>query len=582
MLPIQVTVVLLVLAYLQPARAVDAGNISFDGSIKKIALAPPVGPIDPHQPYISRATLKQDEREASMEFEVALKMKNFPELQQRIDKGELISAQEMVEKYDPAAADEQAVVDWLKSQGLTIVRRDKNHLAVFARGKVSQIGRALQMRFARVGLEGSEYTSAVTAPSIPAPLAPRIVGINGLQPHLRAHKHSLSPSSLTGTGAPYTPSQIAHVYNADGLFQSNITGAGQTIVIVIDTFPSTTDLQGFWSTYGVNQSINNFSFIQVVAGNLPGPSGEETLDTEWSSAMAPGAKVRVYASIDLTNASLDQVYQQVYTDVTNHPEYAIHQMSLSYAQGETSTTSSQVQTDAQFFANLAAAGVTVFAASGDGGATPNRLGQSGGTIAQQTVVPASDTNVTAVGGTSLQLDSNGNVSSEMAWSLGGGGPSKYYSRPAWQVGPGVPMGTARVVPDVAASADPNFGAAYYFNGSQQTIGGTSWSSPAWAGFCALINQERAKASLSSIGLLGPRIYPLIGTANFRDITSGSNGFNAGVGYDPATGIGVPNVQVLAQTLAGPPVTSTYVRHRRRFCTALMTAAPTLMAKPRTV
>ena len=57
-----------------------------------------------------------------LEFEVALKMRNFPELQQRIKKGELISPQEMAEKYNPLAADEQAVVDWLKSQGLTITQ----------------------------------------------------------------------------------------------------------------------------------------------------------------------------------------------------------------------------------------------------------------------------------------------------------------------------------------------------------------------------------------------------------------------------------------------------------------------------
>jgi len=542
---------------LHAQAAAPASQVELKGSIKGVELAPQIGPIYPHKAFITRKTLKQAETRATMEFEVALSMRNFPDLQRRINKGEIISPQEMARKYEPTAADERAVAHWLKSQGLTLAHRSKNHLAIFVRGRVSTIAQVLHVQFARVASEGVEYTSAITAPSIPAAIASRVVGINGLQPHLRAHKRSLAPASLTGTAAPYTPGQIAHVYSADALFQSNVTGAGQSIAIAIDTFPSTSDLQGFWSTYGINQSLSNISFIQVVAGTLPAPTGEETLDTEWSSAMAPGAKVRIYASHDLTFASLDQVYEQIYTDATTHPSYGIHQISLSYAAGETATTASEVQTDAQYFASLAAAGVTVFAASGDGGAYPNALGQTGGNTTEQTVVPASDVNVTGVGGTSLVLDGNGNVSSEEGWSESGGGSSIYASRPAWQVGPGVPPGSARVVPDVAVAADPNEGAAYYFNGAQQSTGGTSWSCPTWAGFCALINQKRASASLSSIGVLGPRIYPLIGTANFRDITSGTNGFIAGAGYDPVTGIGVPNMQTLATTLAGTAVTSTY-------------------------
>ena len=54
-----------------------------------------------------------------------------------------------------------------------------------------------------------------------------------------------------------------------------------------------------------------------------------------------------------------------------------------------------------------------------------------------------------------------------------------------------------------------------------------------------------------MGLLGPKIYPLMGTANFRDITSGNNGdYSAGVGYDLVTGMGVPNVAKLMATLGG--------------------------------
>ena len=124
--------------------------------------------------------------------------------------------------------------------------------------------------FARVSLEGKTYTSATTAPTLPANLSAAVLGVNGLQPHIRPHKHLIvKPNSLTGTNAPYLPSQIAKAYSAYALYSSGITGAGQSIAIVIDTFPAQSDLTSFWHTYGVNQSLSNITFIQVVSGTLP-------------------------------------------------------------------------------------------------------------------------------------------------------------------------------------------------------------------------------------------------------------------------------------------------------------------------
>lgn len=551
---LQWIVFLLLTASLPVLHAASPKSIVFEDSIRKVPLAVQVGPPDPHRPYISRNTLQPAETASEMEFEMVLKMRNFPELQERVGRGEIIPRAEMAAKYYPLESDYKLVADWIASQGFKIMRQDDNRLAIFARSSVGRIQQVLEVNFARVTLEGRDYTSAVSAPSVPVSLSAMLLGINGLQPHVQAHKHllqrQLQPNSLTGTNPPYLPSQIAQAYNANGLYSANVTGSGQTIAIVIDTFPSTSDLTTFWQTYHVGQSINNIQFIQVIAGTLPAPSGEESLDVEWSSSIAPGAHVRVYATTNLAFNNLDQAYQQIFNDVTAHPEYGIHQVSLSYGLGETYASSTQVTTDSQYFANLASAGVTIFVSSGDGGSTPG-TGPAGDTSGPtQVETPASDPSVTAVGGTSLTLNSSGNVSTETAWSLSGGGASIYFNRPRWQTGNGVPAGTTRTVPDVASVADPNTGAYVTLGGVQNVFGGTSWSSPTWAGFCALINQARANVNLPSVGLLGPRIYPLLGTTNFRDITSGSNGFSAGPGYDLVTGIGVPSVQTLAQTLVG--------------------------------
>jgi kumamolisin len=113
----------------------------------------------------------------------------------------------------------------------------------------------------------------------------------------------------------------------------------------------------------------------------------------------------------------------------------------------------------------------------------------------------------------------------------------------------VPPGTRRLVPDVSLAADPNTGACVVLHGHPQQIGGTSWSTPVWAGICALINEARSKAGKPALTFLPPQLWKLLGTANFRDISGGSNGaFSAGPGYDMVTGLGVPNVKELVATL----------------------------------
>jgi kumamolisin len=519
--------------------------------------------INPHRAYISRATLQPQELAAPMDFEVALKMRNFSELQTRVARGERISAGEITAKYSPHASDYQAVADWLTGQGLAITRRDPSRIAVFARGSVAQVEKALQVPFARVTLEGTGYTSAIGAPSVPAGLAPLLVGVNGLQPHLHPHKHIvMRKQSLTGTSEPYLPSQILQAYQANTL--TNITGSGQAIAIVIDVLPQTSDLTSFWSTYGVNQFLSNITFTQVVPAQQPLPDlSEASLDTEWSSSIAPGAKVRVYAVQSLSDTNLDEAYAQVYSDASVQPSLEIHQMSMSYGSNERGTTISQADTDDQYFAELAAAGVTIFASSGDGASTPGGGSSTDTTGPLAAENPASDPNVTGVGGTSLTLNSSGNEATETAWSNSGGGSSDFFVRPSWQTGSSLPGGTMRLVPDVACSADPNEGAVLIVNGATEIVGGTSWSSPTWAGFCALINQVRANASLGSIGALGRYLYPLAGTSSFRDITVGTNALGgnsagryvAGAGYDEVTGLGVPLVQALSQSLvlSAPPL-----------------------------
>ena len=539
-----------------PAVLAATDRITFPGSVREVATTQPQFASSASATLV-RSELTPAEAQATLDFSVALKMHNFAELQERTSKGQTISLDEIASKYYPTAADYKKIADWLTAQGFAVQPSKKYNLSVFASGPVAQIERAFGTKFGRITFAGVEYTSALTAPSVPIAVATPVLGINGLQPHLHPIPHFIKGTSLQGmqklisNQPPYTVAEIAKAYGANGL---NVNGTGQKIGIVIDTFPADSDLTLFWNANAVSQSLNNIEKVQVVSGTLPSPSGEETLDVEWSSGTSPGAKVRVYATTALAFVYLDQAYQAIFNDLPSQP--GLRQISLSYGLGETYMAQSQMQTDDQYFAALAGAGVSIFVSSGDGGSSPGTGGHDH-TGPVQVESPANDPNVTAVGGTSLYLNtSTGAVSSESAWYDGGGGISTLFSRPAWQTGLGVPAGSTRLIPDVSLVADPNTGGIVYLNGEEWQFGGTSWSSPTWAGFCAMINQARTNLSKPSVGLLGPKIYPLIGTSNFRDITTGSNGpngvYNARPGYDLCTGVGVPSVGTLIQALALTP------------------------------
>jgi kumamolisin len=536
----------------RPVASAASGRITFADSISQVPvsrslLAPGTSVT------LVRSALTQTETEATIEFSVALRMRNLAELQALVSKGVIISFDDMAARYYPTAADCKIVVDWLTAQGFAVKPLDKYNLSVFAAGSVALSERAFGTKFGRVKFAGAESSSALTAPSLPAALAPSVLGINGLQPHLRPKTHfqiaSAQPQKLINNQPPYTVKEIAVAYNAAGV---GVNGAGQKIAIVIDTFPALSDLTQFWQANGIAQSLNNIEEIQAVAGVLPSPTGEETLDVEWSSGTASGAKVRVYATTDLGFAHLDQGYQTILNDLPSQP--ALHQVSLSYGLGESYESLAQMQTDAQYFASMAAHGVTVFVSSGDGGSSPGLNGWEDNTGPVQVESPANDRNVTSVGGTSLYLNSaTAAVSSESAWHYGGGGTSQVFARPTWQTGAGLPTGPYRAVPDLAFVADINTGGYLVLNGQVDVVGGTSWGAPSWAGFCAMINQARAGIGQPSVGLLGPKIYPLNSTSSFREITTGTNGgdgvYNAGVAYNLCTGLGVPNVAAIIQTLA---------------------------------
>ncbi|WP_208648317.1 S53 family peptidase [Paraburkholderia hospita] len=517
----------------------------------------------PNALKVNARSPSHDSDEMKVTFALGIDDSLRQELESRVANGDVVPVSELNSKYAVPESEIDPLVAYLKSEGFKIDEVSNDRTRVVTHATVKQIENSLQVNMVRVTRDGITYTVAKDAPSLPSDVSTGVHAILGLQPCFHAHKHfrritptnrfePTDPQSNTGeptsapnvaNSPPYLVSEILAAYNADGL---NLTGKGQVIAILIDTFPADTDLQKFWQRNGLSTSINQVTKINVNGATLPPTEGEETLDAQWTSGIAPDAQIRIYASGTLQFADLDRALDRILADVAELP--SMRQLSISLGLGETFMQQGIVRSQHQRFLRLAAAGVNVFVSTGDAGSNPDSTGHaSDGPL--QAEFASSDPCVIGVGGTTLILASDGSVSRETGWPDGGGGKSILFGRPSWQKGDGVPAGTNRLVPDVSVTADPNAGALVILHGKAHQIGGTSWSAPVWTGFCALINEARENAAKPFLPFLNPLIYPLGNTPCFRDIVSGSNGaYSAAEGYDMVTGLGVPDIKALVQAL----------------------------------
>jgi subtilase family serine protease len=283
---------------------------------------------------------------------------------------------------------------------------------------------------------------------------------------------------------------------------------GQGTIAIIDAYDNPTaasDLKVFSAQFGLaapNLEIHKMS--SYVPGNVNWGM-EIALDLQWAHAIAPNAKILL---VEANSASI--------TDLLNAVNYARNRpdvVSISMSWGA-SEFSSEASYESYFTSPY---GAIFYASSGDSGAG--------------TSWPAVSSNVVSVGGTTISF-SNGAVSSETAWSGSGGGVSAYIPKPSYQAN--VPY-TNRAIPDVSYDADPNSGFAVYdsYGYGWIVVGGTSAGAPQWAAIHALgltANNQNIYNAYSQTPTY---------QADFRDITAGSNGYNAGAGYDLATGVGSP-------------------------------------------
>jgi len=376
------------------------------------------------------------------------------------------------------------------------------------------------------------------------------------------------PQFNAGGGIHYvTPDDIATIYDVQPLYAAGIDGTGQAIAIMGQSDIALSDIRSFRQQFGLPPKDPQM----ILVGNDPGKNGSEgeaDVDLEWSGALA-------------RNATIFYVYAQ---NVFTAAQYAVDQniapvmsTSFSFCEREVVPAYRSVVQQAN------AQGITWVTSSGDAGAAgcDRNSYVSQATRGLSVNFPASIPEVTAVGGTTF-AEGNGNYWApnntatgasavsyipERAWNdtavlnqlwSTGGGSSVYFSKPAWQQGPGVPADGARDVPDIALAASfEHDGYLTVIQGSLVSAGGTSVGTPEFAGIVALLSQAlwQGAQGPGRLGNINPVLYRLAQTTTdvFHDITSGDNmvpcapgspdctsgsvGYTAGPGYDLVTGLG---------------------------------------------
>ena len=334
-----------------------------------------------------------------------------------------------------------------------------------------------------------------------------------------AHPLYISPFAGSLNPQGYSPSQMKAAYNLP-----SSGGDGKTIA-VIDAYhtPNILSYYNIFSyQYGLpDNSTGNFLVRSMTSQTDSGWALETCLDVEWAHAIAPNATILL---VEAKSNSDDDLLEAV--------DYATSQTSVVAV--SMSWGGDELFNQANLDYHFNKPGITFFASSGDDGSS--------------VIWPAVSANVVSVGGTTLNLNADGTVISEVAWGNSSGGISSYIAKPAFQTNFGLTYAN-RAVPDVSYNGNALTGVSVY-NGTWWKMGGTSAGAPQWAGIHALglsaTNTNlynKAKADYSSY---------------FRDITIGANNvYSTNIGYDLVTGLGSPLTMNFATEFtvspsSGPP------------------------------
>lgn len=592
---------------------------------QQTSAAPGVPYPDSTTPYaVDLGQLKAQAGTTPMAITVALRMRSASEAEALLKAihtpgdpqfHHFLSAAEFDARFAPTASDVGKVVATLSAYGLTAEQTSATTLKVTGLPADMERAFAVSLHSYQVPAHGNTRTytfhAPLSRPTIPSELATSVSAVAGLdtRPSLRPLYHSASqqirrapPAAMpAATGNPLgslTVADFANDYDIQPLYKRGVTGKGRTLAIATLASFTPSDAFAYWSALKLKVDKNRIKIVDVDGG--PGSpsdasgSFETTIDVEQSGGIAPGANIIVYQApntnqgfVDLFAAAVDSNAADTISVSWGFWEWYQNLENSPVTDPITGKSVGLLNAFHELFVRAAIQGQTLFAASGDGGAydANNDFGcspESTPSCSTPLTVdnPASDTAMTAAGGTTLPglqeycLNSactppyyDINLTHERVWGWdylngycsavgvpdpiacgtfpggSGGGVSIIFAKPAYQYSlqgvqrsqPGqhwiydgtltyvLPSNYAgRNVPDVSFNADPQTGYVVYYTSNvggfsvQSYWGGTSFVAPQLNGVSALLGDYLHG---SRLGLLN---YPLYGLALSGEAYGGPN------------------------------------------------------------
>ncbi|MGA7835064.1 MAG: protease pro-enzyme activation domain-containing protein [Acidimicrobiales bacterium] len=498
-------------------------------------------------------------------------------------------------RFGATATSVKSVEQYFASYGFRIGALSAGHNILHVTGTTSDIAHAFDASVETVRLSNgaldAHFTADATLPGTLAHEVTAVAGLDAVAPEsttvemnhasasVAAPTTCASAGSSTGTTpnsvGGYTVQQQASLYGFSGAWAAGDTGVGQTVGVYELAAYDASDVQTFFNCYGLTPTVTqtNVDGGPTVSDNAGDAPDEATLDVEETAALAPGAAIEVYQGTNNNSGPTD-----TYSQMASNDTATIISTSWGICEAQTDGAAQAEQT---IFQEMAAQGQTVIAAAGDEGSSDCE-DTSSPTTAVAVDDPASQPYVTGVGG--LDVSSLSPLT-ESVWNdnctqsdcgAGGGGESSLWSRPSWQVAPGITPSseTMRMVPDVSVMGDPQTGFIQYYTGTGTGfcrhscsggwggIGGTSIGAPLVSDLIAVAAQT---CGVPRLGFVNPALYAMASTG-FTDVTTGNNDlynvgeYSAAPGYDMASGLGSPDGAAFIAGLCPPafsPTTSTF-------------------------
>ena len=521
-----------------------------------------------------------------------------------------LTMEQFKSQFSPTAKETATVSNFLASHNLTVTSVDKYNLFVTARGTVADAQAAFNTQINRMMVRGRMHRVNAAEAKVAGPAGTLISAVQGLSDlSYRAHvSAAINPETgtsyggvplsaagpdgiffsaqclrppqfetfttaggfplatyfgnrygadITNTAPPnlppcgYDAAEMQHAYGLNHLYNKNLDGTGQTIMIVdafgsntivddANLFSSLNGLPGFtpsnFAIYTPNGSATCTATNGCIDGNW---QFETTLDVEWAHAVAPGANIVLVLTADNTFTNLDignlfaieNGFGNVLSNSFGIPEVALVEFLPSEL---------VVQNGISEIA--AALGISQQVSTGDAGDNLALNNADFGIDSVSAGANADSPFATGVGGTSTFLDSKNNIKLQTGWGTNfvrianptpnpptipplffgfqggaGGGASIVYPKPKFQKH--LP-GKFRQTPDIAMNADPDTGVEIIVTPTSvpgdevdvEVFGGTSLACPMFSAFWAIANQANQAAGGGPLGQAAPILYQLPGDA----------------------------------------------------------------------